>query len=111
MKNTHSKLILSVFLSFAVLSLVNGQNKANEERTDRLIENGNFITVKGTVTAFNNNYVKNVEVTAKKTRTKVFSDSLDRFEIMLPMSDDLIFRPMVLRRIGENCLQMKMRSL
>ena len=91
MKNTHSKLILSVFLSFAVLSLVNGQKKANEERTDRLIENGNFITVKGTVTVFNNYYVKNVEVTAKKTRTKVFSDSLGRFEIMLPMSDDLIF--------------------
>jgi hypothetical protein len=92
MKNTHSKLILFVFISFAILSLVSGQKKAIEERTDRSIENADYITVNGTVTAFNNYYLKNVEVKAKETRTKVFSDSLGRFEIMLPMNDDLIFK-------------------
>ena len=92
MKNSHSILILSVFLSFAMLSFAHGQKRAIKERADRLIETGDLITVKGTVTAFNNYYVKNVEVTAQKTRTKVFSDSLGRFEIMLPMSDDLIFK-------------------
>lgn len=92
MKNKHSLLILSVFLSFAMLSLVNGQKRAIDERSDRLIENVDYITVKGTVTAFNTYYLNHVEVTAKKTKTKVFSDSLGKFEIMLPMSDDLIFK-------------------
>jgi TonB-dependent SusC/RagA subfamily outer membrane receptor len=92
MKNTHSKLILSVFLSFAVLSFANGQKKANKERADRLIENGDFITVKGTVTIFNNYCVKNVEVTSRKTRSNAFTDSLGRFEIQVPMGDVLIFK-------------------
>ena len=92
MKNTHSKLILSVFLSFAVLFLANGQKKAIKERVDRLIETGEIITVKGTVTAFNNYYVMNAEVTARKTRSKVFTDSLGRFEIMVPGEDVLFFK-------------------
>ena len=91
MKNTHSKLILSVFLSFAVLYLASGQKKAIEERADRLIETGKLITVKGTVTAFDKYYVKNAEVTSRKTRLKTFTDSIGRFEIMASSGDVLIF--------------------
>ena len=92
MKNTPSKLILSVFLSFAVLFLANGQKKAIKERSDRLIETSDILTVKGTVTAFNNYYVKNVEVTSRKTRSKAFTDSLGRFEIMVSGGDVLNFK-------------------
>ena len=92
MKNTNSKLILSVFLSFAVLSFANGQQKAIKERSDRLIETGDFITVKGTVTAFNKYYVKNAEVTSRKTRSKAFSDSHGRFEIIASSGDVLFFK-------------------
>ena len=91
MKNTHSKLILSVFLSFAVLFLANGQKKATKERADRLIETSDILTVKGTVTAFNKYYVKNAEVTSRKTRSKAFTDSLGRYEIMASSGDVLIF--------------------
>lgn len=92
MKNTPSKLILSVFLSFAVLFLANGQKKAIKERSDRLIETSDILTVKGTVTAFNNYYVKNVEVTSRKTRSKAITDSLGRFEIMASGGDVLNFK-------------------
>jgi hypothetical protein len=92
MKNTPSKLILSVFLSFAVLFLANAQKKAiKEKRSDRLIETSDILKVKGTVTAFNNYYVKNVEVTSKKTRSKAFTDSLGRFEITAYGGDVLNF--------------------
>jgi TonB-dependent SusC/RagA subfamily outer membrane receptor len=91
MKNTHSKLILSVFLSFAMLSFANGQKKAIKERADRLIETVDHITVKGTVTTFNKFHVMNAEVTARKSRSKAFTDSLGRFEIMAPSGDVLIF--------------------
>ena len=92
MKNTNSKLILSVFLSFAVLSFANGQQKAIKERTDELIETSDFITVKGTVTAFNKYYVNNAEVTSRKSRLKASTDSHGRFEITAPMGDVLIFK-------------------
>jgi hypothetical protein len=92
MKNTHSKLILSVFLSFAVLSFANGQKKAIVERADRLIQTEDLITVNGTVTAFNDYYVKNSEVTSKKTGSKAITDSLGMFEIMAANGDVLVFR-------------------
>ena len=90
MKNTHLKLILSLFLSFAVLYLANGQKRAYQERVDRLIETSDILTVKGTVTAFNKYYVNNAEVTSRKTRSKAFTDSLGRFEIMASSGDVLI---------------------
>jgi hypothetical protein len=92
MKNAHFKLIFSVFVSFGVLSLVNGQQKAMEEEADRLIETSDFIKFKGIVTAFNNYYVKNAEVTSKRSGSKAITDSLGMFEIMAPGGDVLIFR-------------------
>ena len=92
MKNTNSKLILSVFLSFALLFFANGQKMAVKERNDLLIESGELITFKGTVTAFNKYYVMNAEVTARKTRSKTFTDSFGRFEITAPSEDVLIFK-------------------
>jgi uncharacterized protein (DUF934 family) len=91
MNNTRSTLILSVFLSFAVFSFANGQKKANKERAYRLIETSGLIIVTGTVTAFNNYYVKNVEVTSRKTRSKAFTDSLGMFDIKVARGDVLIF--------------------
>jgi hypothetical protein len=92
MKNTYSKLMLIVLFTFAVLCFANGQKKAIKERVDRLIETGDLIKVEGTVTAFNKCYVKNAEVTARKTRSKVFTDSLGRFEILTHSGDVLVFK-------------------
>ena len=92
MKNSNSILILSVFLSFAMLSFAHGQKQAIKERADRVIKTSDLITVKGTVTAFNNYYVKNVEITSRKTRSKASTDSLGRFEIMVSMEDVLFFK-------------------
>jgi TonB-dependent SusC/RagA subfamily outer membrane receptor len=92
MKNTHSKLIFSVILSFAVFFIANGQKKADKERNDRLIKSSELIIVKGTVTAFNKYHIKNAEVTAKKTRLKTFTDSHGRFEISVPQGDVLLFK-------------------
>lgn len=92
MKNTHSKLILSAFLSFAVLFLANGQKKAIEERADRMIETSKISTAKGTVTAFSKYYVNNAEVTSRKTRSKTHTDSLGRYEILVSTGDVLTFR-------------------
>ena len=91
MKNTPSKLILSVFLSFAVLSLANGQKRAIKKRSDRLIQTSDILTVKGTVTAFNNYYLQNAEITTRKTGSKAFTDSLGRFEIIASSGDVLLF--------------------
>ena len=92
MKNAHFKLIFSVFVSFGVLFLVNGQQKAMKEKADRLIETEKLITVKGTVIAFNNFYVKHAEVISRRTGSKAITDSLGMFEIMAPGGDVLIFR-------------------
>lgn len=92
MKTTHSKLIFSVFLSFALLFFANGQQKTIEERADRLIETEDFITVNGTVTAFTNYNVNNAEVTSRKTGSKAYTDSLGMFEIMAANGDVLVFR-------------------
>ncbi len=91
MKNAHSKLILSVVFTFAILSFTYGQKRAIEERADRLIETGDLITVKGTVTAFDQYYVRNAEVTSRKTRSRVITDSLGMFDIMATRGDVLIF--------------------
>jgi TonB-dependent SusC/RagA subfamily outer membrane receptor len=90
MKNTHFKLVLSLVLSFALLFPAHGQKKANMERADRLIETSDILTLKGTVTAFNKYCVNNAEVTSRKTRSKAFTDSLGRFEIMASSEDVLI---------------------
>lgn len=99
MKNTNSKLLLSVILSFAVLSFSNGQNKAIKARTDQLFETDDFIPVRGTVTSFRNFYVKNALVTSRKTRSNTFTDSLGRFEIMLPIGDILFLEANGFERI------------
>ena len=92
MKNAHSKLILSGFLTFAVLSFTHGQKRAIEERADRLIETSDLLTVKGTVTAFDHYYVRNAEVTSRKTRSRAITDSLGMFGIMATRGDVLLFR-------------------
>lgn len=109
MKNTHSKLILSVLLSFAILFFANGQKKAIKERSDQLIENSGLLTFKGTVTAFNKYSVKHAEVTARKTKSKALTDSLGKFEIMAPVGDVLIFKAHGFGRIEKKCLQKKMK--
>ena len=92
MKNTNSKLILTVLLSFAVLFLASAQKKANKERVDAPAENIESTTVKGTVTAFHNYYLNNIEVSARKSRTKAITDSLGRFEIIASNGDILVFK-------------------
>ena len=52
---------------------------------------GELVKVNGTVTAFEHFYVKNAEVTAKKTKSKALTDSLGHFEIMARQGDVLIF--------------------
>jgi hypothetical protein len=91
MKTTHSKLILSMLLSFAVLTFASGQKKAIEERSDRLAETADLITVKGTVTAFDKYCLKNAEITARRTRSKAITDSLGSFEILASRGDVLVF--------------------
>lgn len=92
MKNSNSKLILSVFISFIVLFHSNGQKMAIMERADLSLNTADIEVVKGEVTAFHNYYLENVEVIARKTRSKAFTDSLGRFEIMAPSGDMLIFK-------------------
>jgi TonB-dependent SusC/RagA subfamily outer membrane receptor len=62
------------------------------EKADQLIETDEVTTVKGTVMAFKNYYVKNAEVTSRKTRSKAYTDSLGMFEIMAANGDVLVFR-------------------
>jgi hypothetical protein len=100
MKNTYSKLMLTVLFSFAVLCFVNGQKKALMKGSDRLAETHKLITVKGIVTALDKYTINNAEVTAKKTRSKVFTDSLGRFEILAHG----------LKKTEEKSLQKKMKS-
>lgn len=91
MKNTNLKLIPSVLISFMVLCCANGHLMAVMEGADLLMESGDSKTVKGTVTAFHNYYLKNVEVTVKKTGLKALTDSLGRFEINAGSGDVLLF--------------------
>lgn len=92
MKNSNSKLIFTAFLSFAVLFFTHAQQQALKSRSDRMIETVDLVQVKGTVKAFDNYYVMNAEVTAKKTGTKAYTDSFGRFEITAPHGDVLIFK-------------------
>ncbi|KPL12858.1 MAG: hypothetical protein AMS26_16050 [Bacteroides sp. SM23_62] len=92
MKNTYSQLILSLLLSFAVLSFADGQKKAIVKRADRLIETSDFITVKGKVITANDYHVKNAEVISRKTGSKGCTDSLGMFEIMAVSGDVLVFK-------------------
>lgn len=92
MKNTHSRTILTVLLSSAVLFFANGQKQAVRERIDPLIETGALMMVKGTVTAFNHYHLMNAQVTARKTGSKAFTDTAGRFEILAPGGDVLLFK-------------------
>ena len=92
MKNSNSKLIFTAFLSFAVLFSADAQQQAIKARPDRMIGTVDLVQVKGTVKAFDNYYLMNAEVTAKKTGTKAYTDSFGRFEITAPHGDVLIFK-------------------
>lgn len=50
-----------------------------------------LLAVKGTVTAFNNYGLANAKVVSRKTKTTVLTDTLGRFEIMVPAGDVLTF--------------------
>ena len=49
------------------------------------------MTVKGTVTSFSIYRLFNAEIKSKKTKTNTLTDSLGRFEIMVPLDDMLTF--------------------
>jgi hypothetical protein len=49
------------------------------------------MSVKGRVTAFSNYNLPNTEVVSKKTKTRILTDSLGRFEILAPQGDLLTF--------------------
>jgi TonB-dependent SusC/RagA subfamily outer membrane receptor len=70
-------IVLSLFLGGTVVM----SQKSGDE----------LVKVSGTVTAFEHFYVKNAEVSAKKTKSKALTDSLGRFEIMARKGDALIF--------------------
>ena len=92
MKNNQLNLILTAFLSFAVLISGHTQQQAIDAEPYPGIETDDFVTVKGTVTTFDEFCVMNAEVTARKTGTKAYTDSLGRFEILAPREDVLIFK-------------------
>ena len=69
MKNSNSKLIFTAFFSFAVLLSTHAQQQAIKSRSNRMIGTSDLVEIKGTVKAFDNYYVMNAEVTAKKTGT------------------------------------------
>ena len=50
-----------------------------------------LVRVSGTVTAFDHFFIKNAEVTAKKTKSKALTDSLGHFEILARKGDVLLF--------------------
>ena len=91
MKNTNSKLILTVLLSFTMIFLTYGQKRAYKERADKLYESGELYKIEGTVTAFSHYVVKNAEVTSKNTKSRALTDSQGRFEILTTKGDVLIF--------------------
>jgi TonB-dependent SusC/RagA subfamily outer membrane receptor len=75
------------YIAALVLCMILGIHEAGaQKKKDELIR------VEGTVTAFRNLYVKNVEVTARKTKTKALTDTLGYFEIMAREGDVLIFK-------------------
>jgi hypothetical protein len=80
------------------------------ESTDLLMRSTDNKTVKGTVTAFHNYYLRNVEVTVKKTGSKTLTDSLGRFEVMASNGDVLIFA-VVLRKTEGKWPQMMIPSV
>jgi len=92
MKNSYSKLFFTAFFSFAVLFSAHAQQQAIKAKPDRLTETSDLAKVKGTVKAFDKFYVMNAEVTARKTRSKAYTDSYGRFEIMAADGDVLIFK-------------------
>ena len=92
MKNSYSKLIFTAFLSFAVLFSAHAQQQAIKAKSDRMIGTVDLVQVKGTVTSFDKYCVLNAEVSARKTKKKVYTYSFGRFEIRAPHGDVLKFK-------------------
>jgi len=74
------KVVILIFTSILISSPAYSQKKNKE-----------LMSVKGKVTAFSNYNLANTEVVSKKTKTKILTDSLGRFEILAPHGDVLTF--------------------
>ena len=74
------KVVILIFTSILISSSAYSQKKNKE-----------LMTVKGKVTAFSIYNLADTEVVSKKTKTKILTDSLGRFEIMAPHGDVLTF--------------------
>ncbi len=74
------KVVILIFTSLLISSPAYSQKKNKE-----------LMSVKGKVTAFSNYNLANTEVVSKKTKTKILTDSLGRFEILAPHGDVLTF--------------------
>jgi hypothetical protein len=74
------KVVILIFTSILISSPAYSQKKNKE-----------LLSVKGKVTAFSNYNLPNTEVVSKKTKTKILTDSLGRFEILAPHGDLLTF--------------------
>jgi len=74
------KVVILIFTSILISSPAYSQKKNKE-----------LMSVKGKVTAFSNYNLPNTEVVSKKTKTKILTDSLGRFEILAPHGDLLTF--------------------
>lgn len=75
------KVVILIFTGIILTSLAYSQ-KTKEE----------LMTVKGIVTAFGIYCLFNAEIKSKKTKTITHTDSLGRFEIMVPLGDMLTFK-------------------
>jgi len=71
-----------VVLAIALISVSAYSQKDNEE----------VYTVHGQVTSFKHFMLRNVEISAKKSRTKALTDSLGQFSIMARPRDILVFK-------------------
>jgi len=74
------KVVILIFTTILISSPAYSQKKNKE-----------LMSVKGKVTAFSNFNLANTEVVSKKTKTKILTDSLGRFEILAPHGDVLTF--------------------
>jgi TonB-dependent SusC/RagA subfamily outer membrane receptor len=91
MKNANVKLILTVLLSCSIACYASGQQKAKKRSNDLNYEPSDLVKIEGTVTAFNNYFVKNAEITSKNTKAVAMTDSDGSYEITATKGDVLIF--------------------
>ena len=92
MKQSHSKLIFTALLTYALIFPANAQQNARREKVDMPTETKDLVKVRGVVTAFHTYSVNKAEITARKTRSKTSTDTLGRFEIMAAAGDILVFK-------------------